>query len=74
MSIKVLKKADQKPIPVESFSAFQIGQAKVKSQHALKTLEFYGEYMSDPEFQKFLRRRVSEICTMFPLPPVIEKV
>jgi hypothetical protein len=66
-TITVIKKTStEQQAVIEPLSAFQIGQAKVKSQNALKTLEFYGEVIGDAEFQSFLRQRMSELGTKFP--------
>lgn len=68
MSVKVLKKSEASAIASkEPISAFQLSQAKVKSQNAMKQLEFYGESVDDPDFQNTFRERLKELCTKFQL-------
>jgi hypothetical protein len=62
--VTVLKKASiqRAADPVDAISSFQLAQAKVKSMNAIKTLEFYSDAIADPEFQAFLRQKLSEMC------------
>lgn len=69
MSIKVLKRAELERQAAnklaERLTDFQIGQARVKSQNAIKQLEFYGESVSDPDFQRFLGEKLRELMSKF---------
>lgn len=65
MKLKVVKKGDLLTEPPENLSSFQIGQARVKSQNAIKQLEFYSEAVTDPEFQKFLSEKLAPLCGRF---------
>lgn len=62
MNIKVRKKAELENTD-PPLTAFQIGQARVKTQDAIKRLEFYSESIPDADFQQFLTEKMWGLCS-----------
>lgn len=64
--IRVKKRESQQPDApsTDAPTPFQIGQAKVKSENAFKQLEFYGQAVTDTEFQRFLSEKVKKLSEM----------